>query len=169
MQPSEALGIAGQIAVTLAGFTGIVVVFARDGVHEWSPADRFRLRLLLLTSVVPLALSVVGLVLLVTNVRAELAWGLASGLAGFLLVGSGVTITRTFRSLQRGDFEQAGGNRILFYISGATAIAVTLLQFINAIALRTFWPFFVCIATAMLICVIQFMRLVLYRPGSKER
>ena len=47
MEPNEALGIAAQVAVALAGFAGIVVVFRPQSVHEWSRLDRFRLRLLL--------------------------------------------------------------------------------------------------------------------------
>ena len=38
MQPSEALGIAAQVAVTLAGFAGIVVVFRPDSVRRWFSA-----------------------------------------------------------------------------------------------------------------------------------
>jgi len=39
MEPGEALSTAAQIAVTLAGFAGVVVVFRRESVHEWSPID----------------------------------------------------------------------------------------------------------------------------------
>jgi hypothetical protein len=51
MEPSEALSTAAQIAVTLAGFAGVVVVFRRESVHEWSPIDKFRLRVLLINSI----------------------------------------------------------------------------------------------------------------------
>jgi hypothetical protein len=39
MEPGEALGTAAQIAVALAGFAGVVVVFRRESIHEWSPID----------------------------------------------------------------------------------------------------------------------------------
>jgi len=64
MEPGEALGIAAQIAVALAGFAGVVVVFRREAVHEWSEIDKLRLRLLLANSILPLALSMLGLLLL---------------------------------------------------------------------------------------------------------
>ena len=54
MEPGEALGIAAQIAVALAGFAGVVVVFRREAVHEWSSIDKLRLRLLLANSILPL-------------------------------------------------------------------------------------------------------------------
>lgn len=64
MEPGEALGIAAQIAVALAGFAGVVVVFRRESVHEWSPTDKLWLRLLLTNSILPLGLCLVGSLLL---------------------------------------------------------------------------------------------------------
>ena|SRR5436853_1838789 len=64
MEPGEALGIAAQIAVALAGFAGVVVVFRRESIHEWSLIDKFRLRLLLSNSILPLGLCMIGLLLL---------------------------------------------------------------------------------------------------------
>src|SRR5439155_26670757 len=64
MQPSEALGVAAQVAVTLAGFGGIVVVFRPQSVHQWSPLDRLGLTLLLMNSVVPLVFALFGMLLL---------------------------------------------------------------------------------------------------------
>jgi len=64
MQPSEALGIAAQVAVTLAGFAGIVVVF-RPGLRpSMVPLDKLRLQLLLMNSTLPLAESLFGMLLL---------------------------------------------------------------------------------------------------------
>jgi hypothetical protein len=64
MQPSEALGIAAQVAVTLAGFAGIVVVFRPESVHRWSPLDKLRLELLLTNSALPLAEALFGMLVL---------------------------------------------------------------------------------------------------------
>ena len=50
MQPGEALDVAAQMAVTLAGFAGIVVVFRPQSVHKWLAIHKFRLRLLLANS-----------------------------------------------------------------------------------------------------------------------
>ena len=47
MEPNEALGIAAQVAVTLAGFAGVVVVFRPEALHQWSALDKFRLQLFL--------------------------------------------------------------------------------------------------------------------------
>ena len=56
IEPAAALSTAAQIAVTLAGFAGVVVVFGRQALAEWSRVDRFRLQLLLSTAAHALAL-----------------------------------------------------------------------------------------------------------------
>jgi hypothetical protein len=54
MERAEALSTAAQIAVALAGVAGVVVAFRRESIHEWSPINKFRLRLLLANSILPL-------------------------------------------------------------------------------------------------------------------
>jgi len=81
MEPGEALGIAAQIAVALAGFAGVVVVFRREAVHEWSEIDKLRLRLLLANSILPLALSMLGLLLLTIKPMPPGSWRWCSGMA----------------------------------------------------------------------------------------
>ena len=79
MQPGEALGIATQVAVTLAGFAGIVVVFRPESVHEWSALDRFRLHLLLANSALPLVSSLFGILLLTIDPAPVAIWRWCSG------------------------------------------------------------------------------------------
>src|SRR3954449_12025672 len=81
VQPSEALGVAAQVAVTLAGFAGIVVVFRPQAVHEWSAIDRFRLLLLLMNSVSPLVFSLFGMMLLSVDPVPPSIWRWCSGFA----------------------------------------------------------------------------------------
>jgi hypothetical protein len=81
MQPSEALGIAAQVAVTLAGFAGIVVVFRPDSVHRWSPLDKLRLQLLLMNSALPLAESLFGMLLLTFDSPPASIWRWCSGVS----------------------------------------------------------------------------------------
>jgi hypothetical protein len=57
MEPGEALSIASQLAMALAGFAGVVVAFRSGALHEWAPIDKLRLRLLLGNSVVPFGIS----------------------------------------------------------------------------------------------------------------
>jgi hypothetical protein len=47
-------------------------------------------------------------------------------------------------------------------------IAVTLLQLYNAVALKTFWPFFTAIATLLLLAMLQFILLVTAGHDAKS-
>ena len=57
VEPTEALDVAAQVSVALAGFAGIVAAFGRGPIHEWPPAAKLRLRFLLATGLLPLAWS----------------------------------------------------------------------------------------------------------------
>jgi hypothetical protein len=81
MEPGEALGTAAQIAVALAGFAGVVVVFRRESIHEWSPIDKLRLRRLLTNSILPLGPCMIGLLLLTIKPIPLGIWRWCSGFA----------------------------------------------------------------------------------------
>src|SRR5690349_1082921 len=98
MQPSEALNVVAQVAVTLAGFAGIVVVFRPDAIHQWSTLDKFRLRLLLANSALPLVFALLAILLLSLEPPPVSIWRWCSGLSlvidvGFLI--SGRTMSRS--------------------------------------------------------------------------
>lgn len=104
MEPGEALGIAAQVAVALAGFAGVVVVFRREAVHEWSSIDKLRLRLLLANSILPLSLSMVGLVLLTVEPMPQGIWKWCSGL---LLIATISFVTASMKSFPAFEYRES--------------------------------------------------------------
>ena len=117
MEPSEALSTAAQIAVALAGFAGVVVVFRRESVHGWSPMDKFRLRALLLNSVLPLALCMLGLLFLTIKPQPAGIWKWCSGFAFVVLVLFAVTSTAIFRRLHLRQVQSYGRATLLRVLS----------------------------------------------------
>src|ERR1051326_9468596 len=99
MEPGEALGIAAQVAVALAGFAGVVVVFRRESVHEWSPVDKLRLRLLLANSILPLGFCMLGLLLLTIKPMPPTIWRWCSGIALVVSLVIAIAMTKHFRRL----------------------------------------------------------------------
>ena len=126
MEPNEALGIAAQVAVTLAGFAGIVVVFLPESVHQWSRVDRFRLRLLLSNSIFPLAYSLFGMLLLTIKPAPDSIWQWCSAFAAVFQVPFAIANFRTPRYFS--PDESKGMPKILFYPLAAIGIATLLLQ-----------------------------------------
>lgn len=163
MQPSEALSASAQIAVTLAGFAGVVVAFRSRSVHEWSKVDKFRLHFLLNNSALPFLLSIFAMFLATANLNEQTMWRLCSLAAFIAAAGSGQIFARSLRTLSREELKASGFRRSISVSSGLLAIAATLLQLYNVIRLQTFWPFFGIIATWLSLGMIQFVLLVVAR------
>ena len=164
MEPGEALGIAAQIAVTLAGFAGVVVVFRREAVHEWSEIDKLRLRLLLANSILPLALSMLGLLLLTIKPMPPGSWRWCSGMALIANLSFVTVTTKTFRRLNLRNVQRQGLTRFIFYLFGAFGTATMLLQLYNVVSLASFWPFFAGIVYQLVTAMAQFARMILLLP-----
>ena len=165
MEPGEALSAAAQIAVALAGFAGVVVVFRRESVHVWSTIDKFRLRLLLMNSVLPLALCMLGLLFLTIKPPPVDIWKWCSGFALVILVLFAVTSMTIFRRLHLRQLQSYGrATHFVFYLFGIFGTAMTVLQLYNAITLGMFWPFFTGIVFQLTAAMFQFMRIILSSP-----
>ena len=168
MQPSEALTTAAQIAVALAGFAGVVVAFRNRSVHEWSKIDKFRLRILLTNSAIPFVASIIAMVLSSTTLDAARVWQLCSITTFVMIVYVARIVSRGYGRFSAEEFAAAGGSRIAFFSSSLVGVTVTLLQLYNAIALKTFWPFFTAVATLLLLAMLQFILLVTAGHDAKS-
>jgi hypothetical protein len=164
MEPGEALGIAAQIAVALAGFAGVVVVFRREAVHEWSGIDKLRLRLLLANSILPLGLSMIGLLLLAIKPMPPGIWRWCSGIALLANLSFVAPTGKIFRRLNLGVAQRERVSRLIFYVFGAFGMTALLLQFYNIVWLAAFWPFFAGIVYQLVTAMAQFARMILLLP-----
>jgi hypothetical protein len=161
MEPGEALGTAAQVAAALAGFAGVVVVFRTDSVHEWSAIDKFRLRLLLGNSVIPLVFCLGGMLLLAVNPPPLGIWRWASAFAFVVLVNFGALTGPAARKIPREQFASDGTTRLIYYSLAVLGWLIGFLQLYNVIVLYEFWPFFAVIVFQLLAGVIQFVRMIL--------
>jgi drug/metabolite transporter (DMT)-like permease len=168
MEPGEALSTAAQIAVTLAGFAGVVVVFRRESVHEWSPIDKFRLRLLLTNSILSLTFCMIGLLLLAITPTPTEIWRWCSGGALVILLPFAIATTKSFRRLDPQQLKNAHATLFPFYLFVALGTGGTLLQFCNVGILNAFWPFFTGIVIQLLAATFQFTRIILVPRSSKN-
>ena len=160
MEPGEILSTAAQIAVALAGFAGVVVVFRRESVHEWSPIDKFRLRLLLANSIMPLALCTIAFLLLTIEPALTGVWRWCSGIELMVLLPFGITNTTTFRRMNLRQLQGASAN-FIFYLTASLGTAAMLLQLYNIVWLGAFWPFFAGIVLQLVGAMFQFARMIL--------
>ena len=163
MEPGEALSTAAQIAVTLAGFAGVVVVFRRESVHEWSTIDKFRLRLLLANSILPLVLCMTALLLLTIRPAPTGVWRWCSIIAFIIFLLFAITAHTGFRRLHLQQLQGAPSN-LIYYLFLTLGWGATLLQLYNVVLLGAFWPFFTGIVVQLFGAMLQFARMILLPP-----
>jgi hypothetical protein len=166
MQPNEALSASAQIAVTLAGFAGVVVAFRSGSVHEWPKIDKFRLEILLINSALPFILSIFGMVMAATSLNGPTIWRWCSLTAFIITAARGQALSKTYRAFSREELKASGSRRWIFYPASLLGIGATLLQLYNVIRLQTFWPFFAMIATWLCLAMVQFVLLVTARHNE---
>jgi len=166
MQPGDALGVAAQVAVTLAGFAGIVVVFRPESVHKWSRLDRFRLSLLLMNSALPLGLSMFGMLMLSAEPAPASIWRWCSGVAFVVEVIIFTFMPNPRRRLSAVDLQAV--NKWMFYGIAAIATAAAALQVINFAVWNRFWPFLTVVFVHLFAALAQFLRLILLPPHRSD-
>ncbi len=165
MQPSEALGVAAQVAVTLAGFAGIVVVFRPQSVHEWSALDRLRLTLLLMNSVAPLIFALFGMLLLCVDPVPGSIWRWCSGFAFVIDVLVFVLLRNDPKArLPLNEMRMVG--RFTLYGVAVMSMTGAVLQVLNFAVWNCFWAFFVAIFVHLTAAIIQFLRMLLIAPAK---
>jgi hypothetical protein len=167
MEPGEILSTAAQIAVALAGFAGVVVVFRRESVHEWPALDKYRLRLLLSNSVVPLVLCIIGLLLLGIKPAPSGIWRWCSGVAFCVISPWVITATAVFHRFKLYRSQGARAN-FMSYLFTTLWVAIILLQLYNAALLAAFWPFFAGIVLPLVAAILQFARMIVLPPEIRQ-
>jgi hypothetical protein len=128
--------------------------------------DKFRLRLLLTNSILPLALCVIGLLLLTVRPAPAGIWRWCSGAAVVILLPFALSTSKTFRKLDPQQLQSALATGFAFYLLGLLGTDAVLLQFFNIAILNAFWPFFTGIVVHLLAAMFQFARIILLPPEA---
>ena len=166
MEPGEALSVAAQLAVALAGFAGVVVVFRSSSVHDWAPMDRFRLLNLLGNAVVPLFGCLFGMLMLTIKPPPASIWHWCSGFLLLMSIPFGLATWRRLAALGPGVVENMGVYRYVFYAVGILGTAISLLQIYNATVAGVFWFFYAGITFPLAVGTLQFVLMILLPPRT---
>jgi hypothetical protein len=168
MQPGEALGIAAQIAVALAGFAGVVVVFRSSSLHEWAPMDKLRLWILLGNALAPLFACLFGMLLLTINPAPRSIWHWCSGFSLLLSFPFGLATWRRLSGLGPSAVSHLGIYRYIFFLVGVLGAAVALLQIYNVLVTGVFWAFFAAVIFPLAVGSLQFAVMILLPPRTGQ-
>jgi small-conductance mechanosensitive channel len=169
MEPADALSRGAQIAVAFAGLTGVVLMRRGATIHTWPKADKFRLKLLLSTTLLPLVLCLVGLLLLGVNIQEAVVWRVCSAVAALVLLGGCALFSRSFLGMNKRELDRVEASRPTFWIFTSLGVIQGLFLVYNTALLAAFWPFFMFIVSALLVALLQFIRFILARSAPVRR
>lgn len=129
MEPFEVLSLCAEIAVAIAGFSGVVIAFGDRVRILPGGADRTLFMTLFRGSLIPLAIIALAFTVDAAGVEPPGVWRICSAAHVIVMVGLFVFVRpqRSFLS---------GGGTLVF----AGGVLVLLLSVANVVTLQAFWP-----------------------------
>jgi hypothetical protein len=129
MDHSEVLLTLCEVSVAFAGFSGVVAVFGRLDIRDWSVGDRYRFYALVETSLAGAFLSLLPFGLFAVQLPPEFIWRSASILSVVFIAASYVPHILGFRSVPAGA--RSGDAWADIYVSGIIDVLVVGLNLYN--------------------------------------
>lgn len=163
MDPYDALVIIAELALGIAGFSGVVVALGA-GPGAWPRADRLRLATLLASALGTVFIALIGLTLTTLRFDLTFAWRVSGLLVALLLLVMLVTLVPGALSIIRTTAGMTSPyNMGVFIPTILVAVATILVEVANAagmLPLDSFGVLFGGLVVLLLISAIQFVRLI---------
>lgn len=162
MQSADLLQTVAEVSIAFAGFTSVVAVLGRRATGEWAEIDRFRLSVMLSTSLAALLFALLPLVLAGLRVPERLSWGLASAILAAYVIFLGTSARRGIQRLPPQDQSQIVRPALWATWSLAAAVAACLL--LNTTGMffhREPGPYLLGLYFLLALSAFQFTRLLL--------
>ena len=146
-----------EIAVALAGFTGVVVAFGSRSQGSWHPGDRLRLTFLLEASLTAGAFALLGLLLSSAGFEIAYSWAICSvGWSVYMLV----SLLTSRSALKDNQSSHGDVDRIANRITATLFLLMIALQGSNAVLWNEFAPFLAALILNLAGAAMQFTRLI---------
>ncbi|MEM7018387.1 MAG: hypothetical protein AAF512_13730 [Pseudomonadota bacterium] len=154
--PNILTAIAG-FAITLAGFSGVVVAFGSRSEGTWHPGDRLRLGFLMEASLTAGGFSLLALILYSGLENKSFAWAISSGLwSGFMMYSLYSSRQQIQENIEHHNDIDRVANRIVFLIFAALIV----LQLANIYFWWAFTPLLTALIFNLVGAAMQFTRLI---------
>ncbi len=125
-----------EVAVTLAGFSGVAVVFRLQGAHTWSPTELRVLWLLIADSLLALLLSLLPVPLALANWSHGIIWGFCSALLGsWFIVGCLLAARAEVRDRAAGQLVSVPVITPVFYVIFLVSLALGIALWLSVFGL----------------------------------
>jgi hypothetical protein len=156
MNASDLLTTLAQLGVTLAGFSGIVVVLGARAAGQWSSREQQLLTILLGASGSAILWSILPLLLLAAELPERRVWLVSSGI--WCINQAAVLVVRVRGLAQDPDARTQERSWVIFaFLGSITALAI---QLANLIWLGVAWPHLTAVVWQLVLSFLVFVRLL---------
>ena len=149
-----------EIAVAVAGFSGVVGVFGRQHSRGDPRVDATRLRSLVETGLLAAGLCVAPSIVTETGIDPSLAWRLASVLFAASLSASTATSLLRFNRLGRLNIYKRDPVASGFYVLASIAVAVLCANALGAFGSFSPTVYVLCLVSPFGVAILLFLRLL---------
>jgi hypothetical protein len=166
MDEAGTLQIFAEVAVALAGFTGVVAAFSRRGDAGWTPFAYFRFRVTLEAALAALLLALTPLTLHALGLPPLVLWSMSSGLfLGVVVVQMPLDAHPAREPSLLGDPDLSPAFGVMASVLLLTAAGIQLVNVLGVGVERGAGPFVAGLLALIAVCVMMFTRLlVVFRP-----
>jgi hypothetical protein len=165
VNPSDFLSLIAELGVALVAAAGIVTAIGGRG-RVYTPLDRATIRGLVVVAATPLAIALLGLVMLSADASTARIWSSVSYAYVSVVV---IRYALTFPDSIRVRIQDPSLPRRGLVVSTVLSVGVALFLLHNAVVLATFWPIVAACSYEILIAVWLILRLLLgSRFGATE-
>ncbi|GEM_PF-2580878 len=165
MTEIDALSTLAEVAIGLAGFSGIVLALSRRG-NALDPWDAVRMAALLGTSLIPAFVALVPAGAIASGLAPSMGFRLASGLAVPVIVAFLAVVARMGRRIDPASV--APYTTAIRLVGNGAGLVNIVLQSLNALWLGTFWPLYLGLMLLLGYSCVQFA-LILCTPARRRR
>ena len=157
MEVGDYLTLVGELAIGVAGFSGVVAALTRRSADAWRPIDVLRFQMLIRQSVTAAMFAVLPALLLTSGVPDTVTWRIVAGawLASIPLL----VFRLTLSARNQVSAKPEDTSRALYAVVGAAPVASAALELVNLVALAAPWPHLVVLAISLFVAVSLFVRL----------
>lgn len=163
MDHFDSLVIIAELALGIAGFSGVVVALgAQPG--AWAKVDRLRLATLLATGLGALLVVLIAMMLLMLNIAETVVWRISSVVTALIFFATIVTIVPSAWSITRTTTGMKSPYSLAVFIPsviiGALMVAVQLANALGLTSLDPYGVLFSGLVIMLIISTTQFVRLL---------
>ena len=167
VEHNDILLTAAEVSISLAGFTGIIVIFAR-GRGVWSTVDRFRIKAALGGSVGAAFLALLPSALILLELEGATLWRVSSGLFIAYVVSVGIWQLPDARQLSEEDIDTLKEPGRMFLLTiGWTTIVVHAANVVGVGMPPQVGIYFLGLFLFMIQAAFLFLRIVFVRPAGE--